>query len=146
VLEADAVLAPPAYVQWCHRDLWADNLRASPDGGLVALDWENAGPAGPAQELGVLAFEFGLGEAARVGALVRAYADAGGPGRLREPTDFTMLLAQQAHITVVGCERWLAATTDTERADNEAWVAEFLDDPVTLATVEEILAAAGRGR
>lgn len=142
VLEADAVLAPPSQVQWCHRDLWADNLRASPAGGLVALDWENAGPAGPAQELAMLVFEFGLGEAAHVGALVRAYAAAGGPARLRDPADFTMLLAQQAHITVEGCERWLAATTDAERADNQAWVSEFLDDPVTLATVENILTAA----
>jgi aminoglycoside phosphotransferase (APT) family kinase protein len=145
VLEADAVLEPPAYAQWCHRDLWADNLRASPAGGLVALDWESAGPAGPSQELAVLAFEFGLGEPDRVAALTEAYEVAGGPGRLRAPGDFTMLLAQQAHIVVAGCERWLAADTDAERADNEAWVAEFLDDPVTLTTVHDLLRFARRG-
>jgi Ser/Thr protein kinase RdoA (MazF antagonist) len=145
VLEVDAVLEAPSYVQWCHRDLWADNLRGSPAGGLVALDWENSGPADPAQELAVLSFEFGVGDPARVAALIAAYAAAGGPARLRDPGDFTMLLAQQAHIVEVGCRRWLAATTDAERADNEAWVAEFPDDPVTLTTVEAILAASPGG-
>ncbi len=32
--------------------------------------------------------------------------------------------------------------TDEERADNAEWVGEFLDEPVTLATVETILDAA----
>ena len=67
--------------------------------------------------------------------------DAGGPARLGSPGDLTMLIAQTGHIAQIGCERWLAATTEEDRADNEAWVGEFLDEPVTLETVEAILDA-----
>ena len=52
-----------------------------------------------------------------------------------------MLIAQTGHIAQIGCERWLAATTEEDRADNAAWVDEFLDEPVTLETVEAILDA-----
>ena len=31
------------------------------------------------------------------------------------------------------------ATTEADRADNAAWVGEFLDEPVTVETVEQIL-------
>lgn len=143
VVAVEAVLAPPLDVQLSHCDLWADNLRCSPAGDLVVLDWENAGPAGPAQELGMVVFEFGCGEPRRIRELYDAYVAAGGPGRLREPADFTMLVAQTGHIAEVGCERWLAGTTAAERADNAAWVAEFLDEPVTVRVVEELLAAVG---
>ena len=46
-------------------------------GSLVALDWENSGPADPGQELGVVAYEFGLGDARRVRELYDAYLAAG---------------------------------------------------------------------
>ena len=87
-------------------------------------------------------FEFGLGDPDRMRDLFASYVEAGGPARLRAPGDLTMLIAQSGHIARTGCERWLAATTDEERADNAAWVGEFLDEPVTVATVEAILAAA----
>jgi hypothetical protein len=70
-----------------------------------------------------------------------AYLDAGGPARLTDSGDLTMLVAQLGHIAQIGCERWLASTTDEERADNADWVAEFLDEPVTLAVVDRILLA-----
>ena len=142
IAEVESLLLPPtAGLQVCHRDVWADNLRATPDGGLCIVDWENAGAASPAQELGVAAYEYGAGEPGRIAALHRAYVEAGGPGRLREPADLTMLVAQLLHIVQVGCERWLASTTDEDRADNAAWVAEFLDDPVTVPVVDALLAA-----
>jgi len=141
VLAAESVLRAPTGTQVCHRDLWADNLRATDGGALVALDWENAGPADPSQELGMVLFEYSLNDPDRMRALHAAYVGAGGPGRLRDAGDFTMLLAQQGEITRVGCRRWIAATTDAERADNEAWVAEFLDDPVLLPRIEQMLAA-----
>ena len=68
-----------------------------------------------------------------------AYADAGGPGRLTRPGDLTMVIAQTGHIGQIACRRWLASTTDAERAHNEAWLREFLDEPVTTSTVELIL-------
>lgn len=38
-------------------------------------------------------------------------------------------------------ERWLSSTTDGDRASNADWVAEFLDEPVTVETVDRILLA-----
>ena len=115
----------------------------TPAGGLMALDWENAGAAEPAQELAQLVVEFGRGDPGRWRALHAAYVGAGGPARLREPRDFTLLLAVQGQIVRVGCRRWLAATTDDDRADNEAWVAEFLDEPFTRDTVTAVLDVVG---
>jgi len=144
ILELQGLLRPPGGdLQVCHCDLWADNVLRSPAGGLVVLDWENSGAASPSQELAVAMFEYGCGEADRMRALHTAYVDAGGPGRVRGRADLTMLIAQTGHIAREGCLRWLAATTDDARADNAAWVAEFLDEPVTRATVDAILDAAG---
>ncbi len=142
VLAAEALLVETDAVQVCHRDLWADNVLRTPDAGLVVLDWENSGPGDPAGELGVVLFEFGLGDPARMRDLFASYVEAGGPARLRTPGDLTMLIAQSGHIAQIGCERWLKATTVEGRADNAAWVGEFLDEPVTVATVEAILDAA----
>ena len=140
--EIETVLVPPTDgLQVCHRDVWADNLRATPGGGLVIYDWENAGPASPSQELGVAAYEYGCGDPARIRTLHTAYVDAGGPGRLREPADLTMLVAQLTHILQIGCERWLTSRTDAARTDNAGWVGEFLDDPVTVPVVEMLLDA-----
>ena len=141
LLEVEALLTPPRRVQLCHRDLWADNLLRRPSGELVVLDWENSGPASPDQELALVLFEFGCGDRSRMRALHDAYRAAGGPGRLRGPEDLTMLVASTHHIARTGCERWLAATTDAQRVDNADWVAELLDEPVTVATVELMLAA-----
>ena len=141
VLAAEALLVETDAVQVCHRDLWADNVLRTPDDGLVVLDWENSGPGDPAGELGVVLFEFGQGDDGRMRELFASYVEAGGPARLQQPGDLTMLIAQSGHIARTGCERWLAATSDEGRADNAAWVGEFLDEPVTVATVEAILDA-----
>jgi hypothetical protein len=50
-----------------------------------------------------------------------------------------MPIAQLAHIVAEGCRRWLAATTDAERTDNEGWVREFLDRPLTRAVIEALV-------
>ena len=140
VLETEALLEPPREVQVCHRDLWADNLRDSPSG-LVALDWENAGPAGPEQELGLVVLEYACGDPERARALVTGYAEAGGTARIRGLADFSMLIAVQGHLVREGSRRWLAAGSDDERADHESWVAEFLDDPFLVPQLTEMLAA-----
>ena len=69
-----------------------------------------------------------------------AYAEAGGPGRVTEPADFGMPIAQLSHIVAEGCRRWMAATTDAARADNEGWVREFVDHPLTRSVIEALLA------
>jgi Ser/Thr protein kinase RdoA (MazF antagonist) len=141
VVAAEALLVTTDPVQVCHRDLWADNILRAPTDGLMVLDWENSGPGDPAGELGVMLFEFGLGDPGRMRDLFEAYVAAGGPARLRATHDLTMLIAQAGHIAQIGCERWLASSTDEDRADNAAWVGELLDEPVTVRTVEAILDA-----
>ena len=51
-------MEPPEMFQTCHRDLWADNVLPTADGGVCVIDWEDSGPADPSQELGCVLFEF----------------------------------------------------------------------------------------
>jgi Ser/Thr protein kinase RdoA (MazF antagonist) len=130
---------PPRSVRTSHRDLWADNLRATADGGLCLIDFDDAGLADPSQELALVLVEFAGSDPARACSIREAYAKAGGPGRITGPTDFAMPVAALCHILETGCRQWLAATTDDERADNEGWVREFLDRPLTRDAIERLL-------
>jgi len=131
----------PRDLRTCHRDLWADNVRRTRDGGLCVFDFDNAGLADPSQELALVLVEYCAADPRRAAVLRAAYALAGGPGRVEGPADFAMPIAQLSHILAEGCRRWLAATTDAERSDNEAWVREFVDAPLTRAGILAILAA-----
>jgi Ser/Thr protein kinase RdoA (MazF antagonist) len=68
----------------CHRDFSPDNVLPGPEGRLVVLDWENAGPLPPGRELGAatLAWCGGDGEASfdatAAAALVGGYAAVAG--------------------------------------------------------------------
>jgi len=141
IVELEGLLGgEPRALRTCHRDLWADNVRRSASGGICVFDFDNAGLADPNQELALVLVEFAYADSARSLAIRDAYAENGGPGRVTSPSDFAMPIAQLAHIVVTGCRRWLAATTDDARADNEAWVREFIDRPLTKAVVETLLA------
>jgi Ser/Thr protein kinase RdoA (MazF antagonist) len=131
---------PPRDLRTCHRDLWADNVRRARDGGLCVFDFDNAGLADPSQELALILVEYCTADPRRAGVIRTSYAEAGGPGRVEDPTDFAMSIAQLSHILVEGCRRWLTATTDAERADNEGWVREFVDRPLTRTVIEALLA------
>jgi Ser/Thr protein kinase RdoA (MazF antagonist) len=131
--------APPRDLRTCHRDLWADNVRRTAEGGLCVFDFDNAGLADPSQELALVLVEFAGSDPSRAPVIRDAYTDAGGPGRIEGPRDFAMVIAQLAHIVEEGCRRWLAATDDDARADNGAWVREFIDRPLTPALVERLL-------
>ncbi|MEO5853375.1 MAG: aminoglycoside phosphotransferase family protein [Nocardioides sp.] len=146
VLAVEEVLEPVRATQWCHRDLWADNVVATPSGGVVVLDWESSGPGNPSHEVAAVLVEFGDGDVGRMRDLYAAYVDAGGPGRITRAGDLTVLVAQLGHIAVLGCERWLSSTTDTERAHHEAWVREYVDEPVTLEIVDLVLEAVSSRR
>ncbi len=129
---------PPKTLRTCHRDLWADNVRRAVDGELCVIDFDNAGLADPAGELAAVLLEYADRDPDRAAAIRSAYADAGGPARVDAPTDFAMPVAQLAHIAEEGCRRWLAARDDAERADNEAWVREIIDRPVTREAIEAL--------
>jgi aminoglycoside phosphotransferase (APT) family kinase protein len=133
--------APPRDLRTCHRDLWADNVRRTPGGGLCVFDFDNAGLADPSRELAAMLVEYAGWDLGRARALKDAYAGAGGPGEVRTRSDFSMVIAQLNHIGAEGCRRWLAATSDEARADNEGWVREYLERPVTVALVDALLDA-----
>ena len=130
---------PPRSVRTSHRDLWADNLRATADGGLCLFDFDDAGLADPSQELALILVEFADPDPARARVIRDAYAEAGGPGRILGPTDFAMPVAALCHIVETGCRQWLAATTDDDLADNEGWVREFLERPLTREAIERLI-------
>jgi aminoglycoside phosphotransferase (APT) family kinase protein len=140
-------IEPPDDLRTCHRDLWADNVLPTRDGGVCVLDWENSGLADPSQELGYVLFEFGRTDVGRARALVAAYHDAGGPGRLHRRGNFTMLIAQLGHITQIAARNWLDPNPRSpDRADSEAWISEVFDDPHTRARLDDLLAAVATTR
>ncbi len=131
---------PPQTLQTCHRDLWADNVLPTADGGLCVIDWENSGPADPSQELGCVLFEFARSEPGRARALVDAYREAGGPAEVDRRGHFSMLIAQLGHIAETAARDWLEPNRRSPvRADSAAWIGELLDEPHTRELLEAIL-------
>jgi len=139
----EALIVPPSRLRTCHRDLWADNLRATLGGELCLIDWDNAGKADPSMELALVLFECGRGNPIRTRQLHEAYVDAGGPGRVRGPGDFSMPIAQLGHIGERGCRLWLDAETDDHRARAVAIVEEFVTDALTKEVIADLLGAIG---
>jgi aminoglycoside phosphotransferase (APT) family kinase protein len=139
-------IEPPQTIQTCHRDLWADNLLPTADGGLCVIDWENSGPADPSHELGCVLFEFARTDPGRARALAGAYRQAGGPATVSRRGHFSMLIAQLGHITQIAASDWLEPNPRSpERADSAAWISEVLDEPHTREVLGTILAAAREG-
>ena len=138
-------IEPPRALQTCHRDLWADNVLPTPDGGVCVIDWENSGPADPSHELGCVLFEFARNDDGRARALVDAYRTAGGPAAVTERGDFSMLIAQLGHIAEIAATDWLEPNPRSpERADAAAWIGEVLDEPHTRDVLDRLLRAIRR--
>jgi aminoglycoside phosphotransferase (APT) family kinase protein len=132
----------PELIRTCHRDMWADNVLPTADGGLCVIDWENSGPADPSQELGCVLFEFARTDLGRARGLVGAYRAAGGPAAVTRRGHFSMLIAQLGHITEMAATDWLNPNPRSpERADSAAWISEVLDEPHTRQLLESILGA-----
>jgi len=125
--------------QWCHLDLWADNLRGTPDGGVCVFDFDNAGPAEPTRELAMVLFEFARTGRDRLHALVAAYEEAGGSGRVSRAEDFGVTIAQLHHIGRHQVLGWLHARDPEARARAHAGVEEFVGDPFRVGDVERLL-------
>lgn len=141
LVAVEQVMEPHENPRVCHRDLWADNVLASADGRVCVIDFENMGPADPSQELAMVVYEFGDDDPERAQRLHDAYVEAGGPGRVTRPGHFTMLVAEQAHITSYACARWIGETDPDERERLAAWFRETPADPVTPARIDRILTA-----
>ncbi|HEY5978713.1 MAG TPA: phosphotransferase [Microlunatus sp.] len=138
--DSEAILESPPDVIVCHRDLWADNLRAGADGSPVVIDWDTCGPASMAGELAMVLVEFGTSPG-RARDLYTAYVDAGGPARITGVGDFTMPIAVLHHIVELGARQWLAASGEVARRRAAGRVTEFTDDPFRLVDVGRLLDA-----
>ena len=140
--ELESWIERPHVLQTCHRDLWADNVLPTADGGICIIDWENSGLADPSQELGCVLFEFGRTDPGRARALAQAYREAGGPATVNRRGHFSMLIAQLGHITEMAAADWLAPNLRSpQRADAAAWIGEVLDQPHTRELLDTILQA-----
>jgi aminoglycoside phosphotransferase (APT) family kinase protein len=135
-------IEPAEMLRTCHRDLWADNVLPTADGGVCVIDWENSGPADPSHELGCVLFEFARADPGRARALAGAYQAAGGPAAVNRRGHFSMLIAQLGHITEIAATDWLTPNPRSpERADSAAWIGEVLDEPHTRELLDTILRA-----
>ena len=135
-------LEPPDLLRTCHRDLWADNVLPTVDGGICVIDWDNSGPADPSHELACVLFEFARHDPGRARTLTAAYREAGGPGSVTRRGHFSMLITQLGHITELGAKDWLEPNRRTpDRSDAEAWVGEVLDDPHSRDVLDDLLRA-----
>jgi Ser/Thr protein kinase RdoA (MazF antagonist) len=136
----EAWIEPPQLLRTCHRDLWADNVLPTADGGVCVIDWENSGPADPSQELGCVLFEFARADPGRARALTAAYRHGGGPATVSRRGHFSMLIAQLGHISEIAATDWLTPNSRSpDRADSAAWIGEVLDEPHTRDLLEGIL-------
>jgi Ser/Thr protein kinase RdoA (MazF antagonist) len=139
-------IEPPQTLRTCHRDLWADNVLPTADGGVCVIDWEDSGPADPSQELGYVLFEFARADSGRARALVNAYREAGGPAKANRRGHFSMLIAQLGHITEIAATDWLKPNPRSpDRADSAAWISEVFDEPHTRELLDTLLGAVGGG-
>ena len=136
----EAWIEPPQVLRTCHRDLWADNIRPTADGGVCVIDWDDSGPADPSQELGCVLFEFARSDPGRARALTAAYREAGGPAAVYRRGHFSMLIAQAGHITEMAAGDWLQpGPRSPNRADSAAWIGEILDEPHARDLLDAIL-------
>ena len=138
----EALLRPATDLRTCHRDLWTDNMRPGAAGGLWVIDWENCGLASPGEEIAGVVFEFGYGDPARAREVYAAYREAGGPGTMRTRGDFSMTIAQLGHITEIACRIWLNRdTSEEERRRQEGRIGQGIEQPLTVAVIDELLDA-----
>jgi len=125
----------------CHRDLHPENVLADPAGALVVVDWDNIGPAAPSRELAGALFDwFCDGPTADLDAvrgMYQAYLREGGPGRITEPADFSMLLAGRLNFLLVQAR--VAIDPRAERRHRE-WAEREIDEALRILPTPRQLA------
>jgi hypothetical protein len=114
----------------CHTDIAASNLVWGQDGPYL-IDWEDAGPLVPHQELGCLVRSLGpLGKSAYL-----AYCQAGGPAEITDVTHLASSIA--AHLNYVGCQAELLL--DDEHVEQHGFArAQATSAAESLSTLHEL--------
>jgi Phosphotransferase enzyme family len=142
LVELEALIEPPAELRTCHRDLWADNIRPTTGGGLCVIDWDNCGLADPSHEVGKALFEFAYRRLDRAATISAEYRRRGGPGRVTRRGDFSMTIAELGHINEMSCRSWLDPDDPPEERERQAArFRESVEQPLTVAVIDELLAA-----
>jgi aminoglycoside phosphotransferase (APT) family kinase protein len=131
---------PPGRVT-CHLDFNPENVLVDARGDVCVVDWENSGPALPEQELAP-ALAFFTREPAEVEPFLRAYAEAGGPGRLRDRTSYALSASVDANLVATYARRALDAPDGEDRARAAFWIGDIAANAFTLERIDEWLEAA----
>jgi Ser/Thr protein kinase RdoA (MazF antagonist) len=125
----------------CHRDLHPENVLADPAGALVVIDWDNLGPATPGRELAQALFDWfcdgPVADLRAMRAMYDAYVREGGPGRVTEWTDFSMLVASRVNF-LLGQTR-VAIDPRAEHRHRE-WAEREIDEALRILPTPRQLA------
>lgn len=135
----------------CHRDLHPDNALVSPSGELIALDWDDIGPADPDRELAITVVRWhvwsGVADLDAIRRSLLAYRAAGGTGWLRDDASFGMSLSCDLNFLCSQARRALDPATAPEHREFAAKevreMLAHLTPPALLARLLEVAAAAG---
>jgi Ser/Thr protein kinase RdoA (MazF antagonist) len=130
----------PARMRLCHRDLHPGNVLSDEAGELVVVDWEDAGPAEPAQELArtlMACYHDGQPDLDSMRRAYRSYVRTDGPARLRSTADFTMLIASQ--LNFLGLQLRVALDPTAASRDRQ-WAELEIDESLRILPTPELLA------
>jgi Ser/Thr protein kinase RdoA (MazF antagonist) len=112
-----------------HLDVQPQNVLVGRDG-PVLIDWDNAGPTAPERELAWMVCAWSGGNRLNTDSarrVVRAYVEAGGPGRIRSLEAFSTLAATSLNYVQVQAEAAVRPTnTAQQRKFGEKEVARCL--------------------
>ena len=133
--------ASPARMRLCHRDLHPGNVLADEAGELVVVDWEDVGPAEPAQELArtlVACYHDGQPDLGSMRRTYQSYVQSDGPARLRSTADFTMLIATQLNFLSLQLR---VALDPTASSRDRQWAELEIDESLRILPTPDLLAA-----
>jgi Ser/Thr protein kinase RdoA (MazF antagonist) len=134
----------PARLRLCHRDLHPGNVLADEADALVVVDWDDIGPADPARELAGALFDWWCDptvDAGAMRAMYEAYRAAGGPARITDLADFSMLVASRLNFL----QKQLNIAIDQHALEeHRVWAESEVDEALrilpTLGQLREVLA------
>jgi Ser/Thr protein kinase RdoA (MazF antagonist) len=122
----------PADLKVCHRDLHPENVFADDAGELVVVDWDDLGPATPTRELARALFDWYCDPAPDFNAMRKmyeAYVREGGPGRITELADFSMLVASRLNFLIR--QRRIANDPDAEQRHRD-WAEREIEEAMRI--------------
>ena len=134
-------MADPARMRLCHRDLHPENVLADEAGELVVVDWEDVGPAEPAQELArtlVACYHDGQPDLDSMRRAYQSYVEADGPARLHSTADFTMLIASQLNFLKLQLR---VALDPTAASRDRQWAELEIDESLRILPTPGLLVA-----